>query len=142
MVNSNKLTVTRLSSLQKLILKKLREREGEALLVTLAYDVAESYDMRKTERVKRSEREFEERAQKRGLSFLLLDSRLKNRIKGSKGDYILDGKFKATFYRSVTRLVHRGLLRKRRIRYFDEYLKRYRTLIMVELSPVSLSLHM
>jgi len=126
MVNSNKLTVSKLSKLQKTILKIINNEGGIIPLSELAYEVASQHHIKLTPRLK----EWEEHVRE-----VIGPTQVpENRTIGEKGGPILEPEFKAIFYRSVQRLVKRGLLMKGWDFYYDDFFKRKRTFKVVSLT--------
>lgn len=130
MANSNGLTVSKLSKLQKLILKKIRDNDGWYALLSLAWDVADEYEGIERQRVQNMEfddwipREVQEELG--GVLAVSYQAFLKHKKApyftiGEKGGYILSNKFKASFYRSIKRLVKRGLIKYRYSYYDNEF---------------------
>ena len=107
-VNRNELTVSKLSQLQKKIVDKVKAK-GAYALCSLAYDIADEHHIRKTEKTEKVDAYWREVLKKNPLPWV--SNCAENRTYGEK-DIILDGKFKAIFYRSVARLVKRGILQK------------------------------
>lgn len=124
-VNSHRITVSKLSRLQKLILQEINtgpySNDGRVSSQTLSFYVADKYEPRITERT-RSEEEAPEdpivTTVRRKMRLPKPARTPPNFVVGHLEGYILSPKFKASFYRSIRRLKERGLIGKS-FSYYD-----------------------
>ena len=124
-VNSHRITVSKLSRLQKLILQEIKtnphSRDGSISLTTLSSEVADKYEPHITESTRlREAQEDEEIAGVRRKLRLPKRTLPPNHEIGNTevGYLVLSPKFKASFYRSIRRLKERGLIGKS-FSYYD-----------------------
>ena len=122
-VNSTKLTITKLSRLQKNILLEISPIHGN-ITSSLAHDVALIYHSRKRpETIKQDNFDISFFKEHGGLTAAERIKSDPNRTLGEAGEQILADKFKATYYRSIKRLRHRGLITKRRGSIYDDIVR-------------------
>ncbi len=147
-VNSHRITVSKLSRLQKLILQEIKNfaldygsspgsSDGRISLTTLSSEVADKYEPCITESTRLREEAPEDEVVAGVRRKLRLPKRTlppNHEIGNTETGYlVLSPKFKASFYRSLRRLEDRGLI-ARGLKFYEDQGRRvtFTTIILTE----------